>query len=170
MGSGSDQGASIGFAEYADCPHTPRYAFGHGCSYTTFAYDDLRLDKQVVSPDETITVSVDITNTGSFLGTEIVQLYLKDLHASMVRPCMELQGFARVELAPEETKIVIFEIAPSQMAFLTTDMKWKIEKGQIKVMVGAASDDIRLEDAFTISDHKYVRSPERKFYSLGEVQ
>ena len=149
MGSGSDQGASIGFAEYADCPHTPRYAFGHGCSYTTFAYDDLRLDKQVVSPDETITVSVDITNTGSFL---------------------ELQGFARVELAPEETKIVIFEIAPSQMAFLTTDMKWKIEKGQIKVMVGAASDDIRLEDAFTISDHKYVRSPERKFYSLGEVQ
>lgn len=170
MGSGSNQGVSIGFAEYADCPHTPRYAFGHGCSYTTFAYDDLRLDKQVVSPDGLVSVSVDITNTGSLPGTEIVQLYLKDLHASMVRPCMELQGFARVELAPGETRTVTFEVAPSQMAFLTTDMKWKIEKGQIKVMVGAASDDIRLEETFTISDHKYVRSPERKFYSLGQVR
>ena len=93
-GSSWHQGGSIGFVNYVDCPHTPRYFFGHGLSYTTFAYSNLQVDKKEAEPFEEVHISCDIANTGDVAGTEVVQLYLKDVHASMVRPCMELQGFA----------------------------------------------------------------------------
>ena len=129
-GSGWHQGPSIGFQDYVDCSHKPRYCFGHGLSYTNFAYGDLVISKPEVVPDETLTASLSVKNTGSVAGTEIVQLYLRDAHASMTRPCKELQGFARVELQPGEQKTVCFTVAPSQMAFVDEDGKWKIEKGR----------------------------------------
>lgn len=168
-GSAWHQGASIGFPEYVNCPHTPRYPFGFGLSYTTFAYDDLQLDRREVEPDGTVNISVRVTNTGSVAGTEVVQLYLRDPHASMVRPNMELQGFARVALKPGESKTVTFAIAPSQTAFLNSKNEWLIEKGEIEVLVGRSSADICCRDAFTITESAVIDGRTRRFYSIGQV-
>lgn len=164
-GSCWNQGESVGFANYVDAPHTPRYYFGHGLSYTTFEYENLVISKKEASPMENFQVSLTITNTGAVEGTEVVQLYLKDIKASMTRPVMELQGFARVSLLPEETKKVTFEINPSLMAFLDEDMKWKIEKGEIQVLVGSSSNDIRLIGSFAVTDDMWIEGRNRKFYA-----
>lgn len=103
-GSQWHQGQSIGFQNYVDMSHTPRYEFGFGLSYTSFGYDNLSLSTKEVDPDGTLTVTAKITNTGERAGTEIVQLYLRDRYASMVRPVMELAGFARVEPGPARKK------------------------------------------------------------------
>lgn len=168
-GSSFHQGESIGFTNYVDLPHTPRYSFGYGLSYTTFAYDNLKIEQNRISPEEETKVSCRITNTGSCKGTEIVQLYLKDVFASMVRPCMELAGFTRVELEAGESKEVTFTVAASQMAFLNTDMEWIVEKGEIKILVGAASDDIRLEGSVQICDTRKIRGCRRALICNVEV-
>ena len=168
-GSMWTQAPSIGFADYVDCPHTPRYCFGHGLSYTTFAYGNLVLDKKETKPFEPVTVSLTVKNTGAVAGTETVQLYMKDLHASMTRPVKELQGFARVELRPGEEKKVTFALQPSQMAFLDEDMRWKIEKGEFEIQVGSSSEDIRLQDSFTVTENAYLAGKTRAFYALGNI-
>jgi len=169
-GSGWHQGPSIGFADYVDCSHKPRYCFGHGLSYTSFAYGDLAISKPEVAPDETLTVSLSVKNTGSVAGTEIVQLYLRDVHASMTRPCKELQGFARVELQPGEQKTVCFSVAPSQMAFVDEDGKWKIEKGEYEVQLGSSSEDIRLTGSYTVTKNAWIEGRDRGFYAKVEIQ
>jgi len=163
------QSGSIGFANYVDMPHTPRYPFGFGLSYTDFRYDNLTVSATNVTPDEELLIACDITNTGNFIGTEIVQLYLRDAHASMVRPVKELAGFARVFLKPGETKTVSFRVHPSQVAFLDRENRWKIEKGEIGIQIGASSEDIRLESAFTVTENKYLNSPDRRFWATAEV-
>ena len=170
MGSGWHQGPSIGFADYVDCSHKPRYCFGHGLSYTSFAYGDLVISKPEVVPDETLTVSLSVKNTGSVAGTEIVQLYLRDIHASMTRPCKELQGFARVELQPGEQKTVCFTVAPSQMAFVDEDGKWKIEKGEIEVQLGSSSEDIRLRGSYCVTKDAWLEGRDRAFYAQAEIK
>ena len=169
-GSGWHQGPSIGFQDYVDCSHKPRWCFGHGLSYTNFAYGDLVISKPEVVPDETLTVSLSVKNTGSVAGTEIVQLYLRDAHASMTRPCKELQGFARVELQPGEQKTVCFTVAPSQMAFVDEDGKWKIEKGEYEVQLGSSSEDIRLTGSYTVTKNAWIEGRDRGFYAKVEIQ
>ena len=169
-GSGWHQGPSIGFQDYVDCSHKPRWCFGHGLSYTNFAYGDLVISKPEVVPDETLTVSLRVKNTGSVAGTEIVQLYLRDAHASMTRPCKELQGFARVELQPGEQKTVCFTVAPSQMAFVDEDGKWKIEKGEIEVQLGSSSEDIRLTGSYTLTKNAWIEGRDRAFYARVEIE
>lgn len=164
-GSAWHQGASIGFANYVDMPHTPRYFFGHGMSYTSFEYSNFSCDKKEVCADEIFRISVDIQNTGERAGTEIVQLYFKDVFASMTRPVMELSGFARVELEAGEKKTVTFVCDPSQMAFLDRKMDWKIEAGTIAVMVGASSDDIRLNGKVRVTEDRYINGKDRRFYA-----
>lgn len=164
-----DQSGSIGFANYVDLPHAPRYHFGYGLSYTDFSYSDLVIRRHEVSPDETVDITLSVTNTGTVAGTELVQFYLRDEKASMVRPVKELAGFVRVELAPGERKNVSFTVTPSQMAFLDGSMRWKIEQGQIGVQVGASSQDIRLQGSFQITRSGWVRSFERAFYAKAEV-
>lgn len=169
-GSAWHQGASIGFANYVDMPHTPRYYFGYGLSYTTFAYKNFSCVKSVVGPKEEFEVSVEVQNTGECAGTEIVQLYLKDVYASMTRPVMELGGFARVELMPGETKKVTFCCDPSQLAFLDRDMGWKIEGGRIEVLIAAASDDIRFRKELTVTEDLYLPGRNRRFYAGTVVE
>ena len=168
-GSMWTQGPSIGFADYMDCSHRPRYCFGYGLSYTTFAYSGLTLDKKEVKPFETVNISLKVKNNGKCAGTEIVQLYVKDIYASMTRPQKELQGFARVELQPGEEKEVTFSLQPSQMAFLDEDMRWKIEKGEFEVQIGSSSEDIRLKDSFTVTENAYLSGKTRAFYALGII-
>ena len=160
------QAMSIGFPDYVDRPHRPRYSFGHGLSYTEFAYRDLKVSSAAVAPDEEVTISFTVANTGDREGTEIVQLYLADEYASVVRPVMELVGFRRVALKPGEEKTVEFKVLPSQMAFLDEEMRWKVEKGSFKVLVGAASDDIRLEGGFAVREDLFIDERARRFYAL----
>lgn len=164
-GSMWHQGESIGFANYVDLPHTPRYPFGFGLSYTTFSYDHFALDRNAADPEEDFHVSVDITNTGEAAGTEIVQLYLKDVYATMARPERELAGFARVTLAPGETKRVTFTCDPSQTAFVTRDMHWKIEKGMVQVMIGSASDTILWTGSLQVTEDRLIEGRSRRFYA-----
>ena len=95
----------------------------------------------------------------------MVQLYLKDVYASMTRPVMELGGFARVELNPGEEKTVTFEISPEQTAFLDTEMRWKTEAGEVQILIGSSSEDIRSTGKFVITEDQYIQGKERRFYA-----
>ena len=160
-----DQVGSIGFANYVDLPHTPRYCFGHGLSYTQFSYSDLKLSKKEIGPFEIIEIRVDVENVGSRVGDEVVQLYLRDLYASMARPVKELAGFKRIILAPGEKQTVIFEVKASQMAFLDMNMQWKVEKGTFLAEVGSSSQDIRLKDEYKVTEDGWLEGKDRGFYA-----
>lgn len=164
-GSAWHQGESIGFVNYVDLPHKPRYCFGHGMSYTTFSYENLRIEKGEIRADEAVVIHVDIVNTGKSAGTEIVQLYLSDRYASVTRPVRELAGFARVALEPGEGKQVSFEIAANQMAFLDRDMCWKVEKGIFDVEVGSSSEDIRLRGEYRVLEDARIDGSKREFFA-----
>ena len=164
------QTGSIGFLNYVDLPHTPRYYFGHGLSYTTFAYSELQISSDEVAPFEKLTISLKVENTGDRAGDEVVQLYLHDAFASMARPVRELAGFLRVGLEPGEKKIVIFTVEPSQMAFLDKDMRWKIEKGKIEVEIGSSSDDIRLTGSYEVTENGWIAGKDRAFYAKAAVE
>lgn len=133
------------FHPYATTPSTPLYPFGHGLSYTTFAYEGVRLDKQRIQPTEAVKVSFTVTNTGDREGVEIVQMYIRDKYSSVTRPVKEMKDFARVDLKPGETKKVEFTITPDKLGFYDKKMHKVVEKGEFEVMVGASSDDRDLQ-------------------------
>lgn len=165
FGSAWHQGESIGFVNYVDLPHTPRYYFGHGLSYTTFAYSDLRISEKEVDAQGSVIIEVSVSNTGAYEGDEVVQLYLSDRYADMTRLVKELAGFKRVSLKPGEKKTVVFEVMASQMAFLDRDMRWKVEKGVIGVEVGSSSEDIRLIGEYNVINDSWIEGRKRAFYA-----
>lgn len=164
-GSAWHQSGSIGFADYVDLPHTPRYCFGHGLSYTSFAYTDLTLSQHEIASDGTLEISVTLENTGDCAGDEVVQLYLRDPYASMARPVKELAGFRRIHLAAGEKTRIQFTLPVSFTAFIGRDMRWLVEKGLVEVQIGASSEDIRLTDSFTITDSRYIEGRDRAIYA-----
>lgn len=170
FGSSWHQGESIGFADYVDMSHRPRYCFGHGLSYTRFVYDGLTLSRNQATAADDVSIAFTLTNAGTAVGTEIVQLYLRDPNASCIRPVQELAGFARVTLAAGETKRVTFTMRVSQCAFVGRDMQWKVEKGQIDVLIGASSEDIRLQGGFAITDDALVDEKKRGFWAKARVE
>jgi len=165
-GSAWHQGHSIGFPDYVDAPHTPRYPFGHGLSYTTFEYAGLTLSKHDVEPGDTIDIELTVTNVGERPGTEVVQVYVSDRFASVSRPVLELAGFRRVHLEPGQAARVEFGLEISQLAFLDADMRWRVEAGDVDVMVGASSEDLRLTDMISIGSDAFVDGQTRGFYAL----
>ncbi len=182
------QSGSIGFLDYVDLPHTPRYYFGQGLSYTEFRYSNLKIstsemsksdevckkietvEEVCVSAEGMVRIEAEIENIGACEGCEVVQLYLRDIYASMARPVKELAGFKRVTLKPGEKKTVVFEVEVSQMAFLDTDMRWKIEKGTILVEVGSSSEDIRLNGAYKVTENRWIEGADRAFFAETSVQ
>jgi beta-glucosidase len=164
-GSSWHQGDSIGFPDYVDSPHTPRYVFGHGLSYTTFDYTELSVSKEQVMADEGFDLSFAIANTGERAGTEVVQLYASDRFASVSRPVVELIGFRRVTLEPGTKTRVDFHIETSQLAFLDADMQWKVEAGDVDILVGASSADIRLKSSIRIDSDALIDGKNRSFYA-----
>lgn len=168
-GSSWHQGQSIGFANYMDCSHKPRYAFGHGLSYTSFSYTNLVCMKQEEDLSAPLEISVEVENTGNCSGTEILQLYIRDEYASLTRPERELSGFARVELEPGEKKRVRFLISPGQLAFWTMDGRWKVEAGRYTALAGSSSEDIRLQCSFEIAEDFYVDGRTRGFYAVSGI-
>ena len=168
-GSGWHQSESIGFPDYVDCPHRPRYPFGFGLSYTSFAYAGLEISRKEVPAGEGVEVSFTVENTGPVPGDEVAQLYVSDVYASMTRPVKELAGFARVHLEPGEKKRLTFSLHTSQLAFLDQDMKWKIEHGQILVEAAASSDDARLSGSFQIDGDLWIEVKEREFWAKSST-
>ena len=147
----------------------PLYYFGHGLSYTSFSYSDLEIVRKELSPKDELEVTVKVTNTGEYDGEEVVQVYVSDDVASMVRPTMELAGFARVFIPKGKSKKVHFIMKVTQFAFLNEAMEWTVEKGTMTVKVGASSADIRLEDQFTITQTRVIDGKTRGFYAKAEV-
>ncbi|MCU7549811.1 glycoside hydrolase family 3 C-terminal domain-containing protein [Chitinophagaceae bacterium LB-8] len=136
---------------YLDMPNSPRYAFGYGLSYTTFSYNDLKLSKSTIKGNEIIDVSFTLSNTGKYAGAEVAQLYLHDQVASVTRPVKELKGFEKVFLQPGESKVVHFTIDREMLCFYNQQMKWTAEPGSFKFMIGGASDNIKLESKFELT-------------------
>ena len=134
-------GRSMFYGDYSDSPAAPLFPFGHGLSYTTFAYDRVRAHATTTA--DPVTVSVTLTNTGTRPGTETVQLYATDEVASVVRPYRQLVGFARVPLEPGASCDVTFTVHPSRLAFYDTDMRFVCEPGRVTFRVGASSHDVR---------------------------
>ncbi|MDC7286611.1 glycoside hydrolase family 3 C-terminal domain-containing protein [Blautia schinkii] len=170
FGSSTHQGESIGFVNYVDMVHRPRYCFGHGLSYTTFKYENLILNCSEVPAEGEVLICADICNTGSMSGDEVVQLYISDRHASMTRPNMELAGFVRVRLLPGQKKRIRFTLPMSQLAFLDGGLRWKVEAGDMDVMIGSSSEDIRLRSSFRIAGDCYVEGKTRGFYAGVEIK
>jgi beta-xylosidase len=135
----------------SDVDPTPLFAFGHGLSYTTFGYADLELSADHTATDGGVGVSCTVRNTGSVAGTEVVQLYLGDPVASVVRPTHWLAGFARVALAPDESARVTFRVHADRTAFSGRDGTRMVEPGDISVAIGGASDDLPLSGSFTLT-------------------
>lgn len=157
---------SIGvMGAYVDCPHTPRYPFGHGCSYTEFGYSDLCIRNDA----DGIRVSCRVANTGKRAGTEIVQLYIADEQASVLRPVRELMGFARVELEPGEAAKARFRVHPGQLAFYRGNGQFVAEKGAFRVEIGASSADIRLNGSFYLDSDRVFDGKNRGFYADAEI-
>ncbi|MFD0941091.1 glycoside hydrolase family 3 N-terminal domain-containing protein [Pedobacter boryungensis] len=127
------------------------YPFGYGLSYTTFEFTNLKLSAQEIQPKNDIQIAVDVKNTGSRKGDQVVQLYLKDMVSSVTVYESVLRGFERVSLAPGETKTVKFTLKPSDLQLLDKNMKWTVEPGKFQVMIGNSSEDIKLKKEFTVS-------------------
>lgn len=166
-GSSWHQGESIGFVDYVDCPHSPRYFFGTGLSYTSFEYTDLSLGTKCASPYETVPIDLTVRNTGDIYGEDVVQLYVRDIYASATRPVKELAGFARVCLAAGEEQRVHFELPVTQLAFVDNEMHWKVEEGDIEVQIGHSSEEIVLKDTFMIKESAFIDPANRSFYTIG---
>lgn len=120
---------------YLDCGDGPAFPFGYGLSYTTFEYSDPVLSTTSLTPGNTLTVSCDITNTGSREGSEVAQLYVRDMIGSLVRPVRELKDFRKITLAPGETKTVTFTLTPEQLSFVGADLKPVTEPGDFRLWI-----------------------------------
>ncbi|MDR0541187.1 MAG: glycoside hydrolase family 3 C-terminal domain-containing protein [Dysgonamonadaceae bacterium] len=128
----------------------PLYPFGHGLSYTDFEYSNLSLTPDKPTVNSTITVSLDVRNTGKVAGTEVVQLYINDVVSSVTTPVKLLKGFSRLTLQPGEKKRVEMVLTPEHLSLLDIDMKRVVEPGDFEIMVGSSSEDIRLQTRINV--------------------
>lgn len=130
--------------DYLDLTGQALFPFGFGLTYTSFEYSALSIEPASIAPTGTAAVRCKVKNTGVRAGDEVVQLYIRDVLATVARPVMQLEGFARVHLEPGEEREVVFTLSREQLQMLDADMKWVVEPGAFRVMVGASSKDIRL--------------------------
>jgi beta-glucosidase len=145
------EGIFVGYRYYDKKEIEPLFPFGHGLSYTTFKYNNLRLSAKSLTANELLKVRVDVTNTGKVAGKEVVQLYVRDVESTMARPQKELKAFAKVELAPKQTRTVTFTLDREAIwHFDVIRNTWMVEPGEFEILVGSSSRDIRLSDSFTI--------------------
>src|SRR5687767_8941971 len=126
-------------SKYLELPWTPLFPFGYGLSYTQFKITNLQLSSQIIQPHGRVTVSVDVENTGTRTGDEVVQLYIRDMAASVTRPVKELKGFERITLLPGEKRRVTFVLTAQHLGFWNREMRFVVEPGEFKVMVGPNS-------------------------------
>lgn len=137
------EGIFVGYRYYDKKNMDVLFPFGHGLSYTTFVYSNMKLDKEKMYDTDTLTVSVDVTNTGKMAGKEVVQLYVADKESTVIRPVKELKGFTKIELMPGETKTVTFSLSKRAFAYFNTDLHdWHVESGEFDILIGQSSRNI----------------------------
>jgi beta-glucosidase len=151
------------YEDYVSEKAKPLYPFGHGLSFTSFAYGELSITPKRVTRGESLDISLQLSNIGKLTGEEVVQLYTHDEYACTPRPAKELKGFARVMLQPGETKRVTFHLPVDQLAFYDLNLNLILEPGRIEVMVGSSSEDIRLCGEFMIVGENVKSVQERVF-------
>jgi beta-glucosidase len=132
---------------------TPIYPFGFGLSYTTFEYNNIRVDKPEVAIGETLKVTVDVKNTGRYDGDEVVQLYLREPDTREDRPLLQLKGLQRIHLKKDETKSVTFELDRESLSHWNKDNNFVVETGMYEIQIGASSADIRQKISFTVNQN-----------------
>ena len=146
-----NEGIYVGYRFIDKNKLTPTFPFGHGLSYTTFKYGKATVDKAKGTKEDSFTVSVPVTNTGSRAGSEVVELYISDPKCSVDRPVKELKGFSKVSLAPGETKTVSITVPAPTLGYFDADRHcWVCEPGEFDALLGASSADIRSQVAFTV--------------------
>ena len=139
---------SLAFNQYISTDAQALFPFGHGLSYTRFEYSDLNISPKEIKSLEKIAIQCKVKNIGHQAGDEVIQLYIQDPIASLVRPVKELKGFKRIHLEPDEERTIVFTLFPDQLAFYDEHMRLIIEPGLFYVMVGSSSEDIRLSGQF----------------------
>lgn len=154
---------------YVSFSNEPLYPFGYGLSYTRFELRNLRLDRKQAKAGERIAIQVDVANVGPRDGDEVVQLYVHDEIASVARPIKELKGFRRVCIAANEVKTVTFELAVNQLAFYNREMKFVVEPGTVRIMVGTSSEDLPLAASVEITGD-VTEIDEKVFFSSSVVE
>ncbi|MDR1929116.1 MAG: glycoside hydrolase family 3 C-terminal domain-containing protein [Treponema sp.] len=148
---------------YVEGELEPFYYFGEGKSFTEFEYGGLDITQN--PEDDSVTISCSVRNTGRFDGDEVVQLYVSDQSASMLRPEKEFAGCSRAFIKAGETKTIRFKLRPDQFAFLNAGMEWVVEQGEMAVLIGSSSEDIRLSGSFTIGASRTIPGHARGFYA-----
>lgn len=136
--------------DYLDLTGMARFPFGYGLSYTTFAYSDLVIEPSTMDASGTATIRCTVTNAGRRSGEEVVELYIRDVLASLARPVIELKGFQRVSLLPGASREVSFTLGRDQLKMLDEKMRWVVEPGDFRIMIGGSSKDIRLRGVLTV--------------------
>ena len=140
-------------SKYLELPWTPLFPFGYGLSYTQFKFTNLQLSSPRIKPDGSLTATVELENTGQRAGDEVVQLYIRDVAASVTRPVKELKGFQRITLQPGEKTRVEFKLTSRELGFYNQDMRFVVEPGEFRVMVGPNSVEL-LESKFEVEGRK----------------
>jgi len=135
---------------YHNLTGQPLFPFGFGLSYTTFEYSDLTFSKNDINPNETVSISCTVKNTGKYDGDEVVQLYIRDELSSVARPIKELKGFQRVSIKAGASKKVTFKLEPEALSMLDKDLKRVVEPGNFRIMIGTSSKDIKLRGILTV--------------------
>jgi len=145
------EGVFVGYRHYDAKGIAPLFPFGHGLSYTSFAWSNLRLDRTRLAPGAELGLSLDVANTGSRPGSEVVQIYVRDVAANVPRPEKELRAFAKLRLQPGETRTVRLSLGPRALAFFDVSRNaWVAEAGAFEVLAGASAGDIRLAASFKL--------------------
>jgi len=164
------EGIFVGYRYYDKKEMEVLFPFGHGLSYTTFEYSDISLDKKEMTDEEILRVKVKVKNTGDMKGKEIVQLYVRDVKSSVIRPDKELKGFVKVELEPKEEKEVTFELDKRAFAYYNVEIKdWYVETGEFEILIGRSSRDIVLKDTVFVRSTKQIK---RKYHinsTIGDI-
>lgn len=149
------EGIFVGYRYYDKKKLAPLFCFGHGLSYTSFKYSNLRLSRKSIHPDQSLTIKVDVTNTGKVAGREVVQLYVHDVKSTFARPEKELKAFAKIQLKPKQTKTVTFTLDREAFWFFDTLKNgWSTEAGEFEILIGASSRDIRLNGEVVLEPGK----------------
>ncbi len=164
------EGIYVGYRYYDAKEMEVAFPFGHGLSYTTFAYSNVAADKTEITGSNTLSVSVDVTNTGRIAGKETVQLYVRDLTGSCRRPDKELKGFGKIALEPGETKTITFTLDKRSFAWYNTEIKdWYAANGTYELLIGASSRDIRLKTQIQMTGSRLLPLNLHLNTTLGEL-
>lgn len=164
------EGIFVGYRYYDKKKVEPLFPFGHGLSYTSFAYSELSFARKAIRDDETVDVQVKVKNTGDRAGKEIVQLYVREAASKVIRPDKELKGFAKVELQPGEQKTVTFTLHKRSFAYYDVDRKdWRVDTGAFDILIGRSSQDIALSDSVQVEGTAINRMKVTRNSTVGDL-